>query len=297
MLTIRDLEEYVDGRRNPGLTAGDQWDLAAARNDLLREWPDASSHDLLDDPADYELLGATDAVLQRHMRHVVEGSAKVMWSDADKGMDARNMFICYDLSHDDENGQYTGIVDESFSVHHLPLRYTRDQISEAQLSEIMAGDLFDRGWDKATPWVTKSGEWMFAAVEHLTLTCESDPTLAMRSRRSCSLTAAQAQDWHAGVLDARSLSDLARSRLGAHVDDLVTLRLGPEYPPYGWFDSSVELYRLEVGHEREAMPVDTDSPFIAYGWKPDQSVSGQTSVCDPADPVSFDVAQTSVVTR
>ncbi|KFI90836.1 hypothetical protein BISA_2208 [Bifidobacterium saguini DSM 23967] len=258
MLDRIDLGEYVDGLRNPSLLEVEQWDLEAVLADLRDDHPDADADDLLGDSPDPQLVEELADSLRRNMRHVIEGEATAAWGPG------KELLIEYRISHDDEDGCYTGLPGESFSVRHS----YGDPPSGEALSAIMAGDLHDRGWDHASPASAGHDRWTFAATELLTLGLERGGR-SLHGGSSCALTAAEANDWHAGLLDAHGLSAIARRRLDAGDGDRIVLRLGPAAPARGWADVSAELYRFDVGLEDDAEPVDADSPFIGYGWRPE----------------------------
>lgn len=189
------------------------------------------------------------SILRRNARDLVWGHAILVSS-----VDAKELEFGVHMAYSDADGGFDTDPSEDvwFEASSLPIPNERPDLPPDNALRIRVTDvLTEYGFtdiDVKAPDRTPEGIWIgFEAMQPVRL----DVTSAQEGRSvSLTLTAAEANDWRSGRLDAHGLSRMAVERVLARPGDTVTLAYGdPWYRPAVMCDGSGRLpeHRVKAG--------------------------------------------------
>lgn len=198
------------------------------------------------------------SILRRNARDLVLGNAILVSS-----VDAKELEFGVHMAYSDADGGFDTDPSEDvwFEASSLPIPNERPDLPPDNALRIRVTDvLTEYGFtdiDVKAPDRTPEGIWIgFEAMQPVRL----DVTSAQGGRSvSFTLTAAEANDWRSGRLDAHGLSRMAVERVLARPGDTVTLAYGDSlFRPADFFNgsqSALSSYRNPMG----------GNPLIAFG--------------------------------
>ena len=234
------------------------------------------------------------SILRRNARDLVLGNAILVSS-----VDAKELEFGVHMAYSDADGGFDTDPSEDvwFEASSLPIPNERPDLPPDNALRIRVTDvLTEYGFtdiDVKAPDRTPEGIWIgFEAMQPVRL----DVTSAQEGRSvSFTLTAAEANDWRSGRLDAHGLSRMAVERVLARPGDTVTLAYGDSlFRPAVMCDGSGRLpeHRVKagIGHIQRVRRVSFVRPMASIQsihFSMDSFQSSRGSTCSQLFLLSF----------